>query len=38
MVDDEHVLVAQKHGLANFFPHPRPNIIVPAPLAEDADE
>lgn len=35
MVDHEHVLLAQKHGLANFFPHPRPNLIVPFPLAED---
>ena len=32
MVDSEHVLLAQKHGLAHFFPHPRPNIIVPFPL------
>ena len=38
MVDREHVLLAQKHGLANFFPHPRPNIIVPFPLVEDAPE
>ncbi len=38
MVDSEHVLLAQTHGLANFFPHPRPNIIVPFPLAEDAEE
>jgi hypothetical protein len=38
MVDYEHVLLAQKHGLANFFPHPRPNIIVPFPLAESAKE
>lgn len=29
MVDHEHVLLAQMHGLANFFPHPRPEIIVP---------
>jgi hypothetical protein len=35
MVDHEHVLLAQKHGLANFFPHPRPNLIVPFPLAEE---
>ncbi len=34
MVDHEHVLLAQKHGLANFFPHPRPNLIVPFPLME----
>jgi len=36
MVDHEHVLLAQKHGLAHFFPHPRANLIVPVPLAEDA--
>lgn len=35
MVDHEHVLLAQKHGLANFFPHPRPNLIVPVPLADE---
>jgi hypothetical protein len=29
MVNHEHVLLAQMHGLANFFPHPRPEIIVP---------
>ena len=38
MVDHEHVLLAQKHGLANFFPHPRPNLIKPFPLVEDAKE
>jgi hypothetical protein len=38
MVDREHVLLAQKHGLAHFFPHPRPNIIIPVPLPEDALE
>jgi hypothetical protein len=38
MVDHEHVLLAQKHGLAHFFPHPRPNIIVPVPLTEDVTE
>jgi hypothetical protein len=32
MVDHEHVLLAQKHGLANFFPHPRAELIVPFPL------
>ena len=37
MVDHEHVLLAQKHGLANFFPHPRPNLIVPFPLADDEE-
>ncbi len=29
LVDQSHVLLAQKHGLANFFPHPRPEIVVP---------
>jgi hypothetical protein len=38
MVDDSHVLLAQKHGLAHFFPHPRDNIITPYPLAEAAKE
>jgi hypothetical protein len=38
MVDSEHVLLAQKHGLMNFFPHPRPELIVPFPLAEGATE
>ena len=28
MVSDEHVLLAQKHGLANYFPHPRGDVIV----------
>ena len=37
MVDREHVLLAQKHGLANFFPHPRPNLIVPFPLADEEE-
>jgi protein-tyrosine phosphatase len=38
MVDHEHVLLAQKHGLANYFPHPRPNLIVPFPIAEEPKE
>lgn len=38
MVDHDHVLFAQKHGLANFFPHPRPEIIAPFPIAEDEEE
>jgi|SRR5579883_158623 len=38
MVDHEHILFAQKHGLANFFPHPRPEIIVPFPIPEDWEE
>ena len=29
MVDREHLLLAQMHGLMHFFPHPRPEIIVP---------
>ncbi len=29
MVDHEHVRLAQMHGLMHFFPHPRPEIIVP---------
>ena len=29
MVDDEHVLFAQKHGLMHYFPLPRGEIIVP---------
>lgn len=29
LVGPNHVLLAQKHGLANFFPHPRPEIVVP---------
>jgi protein-tyrosine phosphatase len=29
MVDHEHVVLAQMHGLKHFFPHPRPDIIVP---------
>ena len=32
MVDHEHVLLAQKHGLECFFPHPRGEVIVPFPL------
>jgi protein-tyrosine phosphatase len=38
MVDHEHVLLAQKHGLMHFFPHPRPDLIVPFPLADEDDE
>jgi hypothetical protein len=34
VVDHDHVLLAQKHGLAHFFPHPRPNIIVPVPVPQ----
>ena len=29
MVGHEHIVLAQRHGLANFFPHPRPEIAVP---------
>ncbi|MBY0458168.1 MAG: dual specificity protein phosphatase family protein [Gemmataceae bacterium] len=35
MVDHEHVLFAQQHGLAYFFPHPRGEALVAFPLAED---
>lgn len=35
MVDDEHVLFAQQHGLAHFFPLPRGEVIVPFPLPEE---
>ena len=38
IVNQAHVLLAQKHGLMHFFPHPRPNLIVPFPLPEDAKE
>jgi len=37
MVDVEHVRLAQMHGLMNFFPHPRPNLIVPFPLADEEE-
>ncbi len=33
MVDHQHVLLAQMHGLANFFPHARPEIVVPFEIA-----
>ncbi|MCI0700564.1 MAG: hypothetical protein L0241_05745 [Planctomycetia bacterium] len=29
MVDREHVLLAQMHGLMHYFPHPRGEVIVP---------
>jgi hypothetical protein len=32
MVDHEHVLLAQKHGLTHFFPHPRPDLVSVVPL------
>jgi protein-tyrosine phosphatase len=38
MVDHAHILLAQKHGLMNFFPHPRPDIIVPFPVADEGQE
>jgi protein-tyrosine phosphatase len=38
MVDDSHVLLAQMHGLANYFPHPRPDLILPAPLEAEEEE
>lgn len=34
LVGPGHVLLAQKHGLANFFPHPRPEIVVPFRAAD----
>lgn len=38
MVDREHIRLAQMHGLMHFFPHPRPNLIVPVPLADNDTE
>ncbi|QJW96408.1 dual specificity protein phosphatase family protein [Frigoriglobus tundricola] len=38
MVDESHVLLAQKHGLAHFFPHPRDNLIIPYPPTESEEE
>ena len=38
MVDGEHVRLAQVHGLTHFFPHPRPNLIVPFPLDDEDQE
>lgn len=35
MVGDAHVLLAQMHGLMHYFPHSRPELIVPFPLAEE---
>ena len=38
MVDHEHVLLAQMHGLMHFFPHPRAELVVPFPSeAQGAD-
>jgi protein-tyrosine phosphatase len=34
MVDDSHVVLVQAHGLANYFPHPRPDLITPFPSVE----
>lgn len=34
MVDHKHVQFALAHGLAHFLPNPRPDIIMPFPLAE----
>jgi protein-tyrosine phosphatase len=36
MTDREHLLLAQMHGLSHYFPHPRPNLIVPFPLDEES--
>jgi protein-tyrosine phosphatase len=38
MVDSEHVRVVQMHGLMNFFPHPRPNLLSLWPLADGNTE
>ena len=38
MVDDAHVLLAQQHGLANYFPHPRGELIVPVPRPPEGEE
>ncbi len=38
MVDHEHVSLAQKHGSKHYLPHPRPDVLVPFPLSEDAEE
>lgn len=38
IVDHEHILLAQMHGLKHFFPHPRPNLIALWPLAEEGKE
>ncbi|WP_326522711.1 dual specificity protein phosphatase family protein [Gemmata algarum] len=35
MVSNEHVRLAQKHGRARFFPHPRSDLVMPFPLAEE---
>jgi hypothetical protein len=32
MVDREHVRLAQMHGLMHYFPHPRPDLVVPFAL------
>jgi protein-tyrosine phosphatase len=32
LVDHEHIGLAQRHGLMNYFPHPRPELIVPAAI------
>ncbi len=34
LVDPELVLRVQKHGLMNFFPHPRGEVLVPFPTEE----
>jgi protein-tyrosine phosphatase len=38
MTDREHVRLAQMHGLMHYFPHPRPNLIVPFQLADEEEE
>jgi protein-tyrosine phosphatase len=37
MVDREHIRLAQMHGLMHYFPHPRPNLIVPVLEPQGAD-
>lgn len=34
MVDHEHLVLAQMHGLMHFFPHPRPDLVIPFEEAE----
>lgn len=37
MADHTHILLAQKYGLAHFFPHPRPNLVSPWPLDDEEE-
>jgi protein-tyrosine phosphatase len=36
MVDREHVLLARKHGLLNFLPHKRPELVLPFDVEEES--